>query len=211
MTTSRSRALARDDVQRLSWEHPLLREMMGRILDGNMGNTALALLKHPAIPAGRLMAELVFRTHCPAPKRLHLNRFLPPTAVRVLLDESGANLTDKVSFTGLSKNLKKVKKAVARDLIKSRHDQLRDLLDSAEAEAQRELPTIVEAAQVRMRQTLDNELTRLEALAQRNPSVREDEITALRDERQALDQAIEGTRLRLDAVRVIVTIDDDSR
>jgi ATP-dependent helicase HepA len=62
-----------------------------------------------------------------------------------------------------------------------------------------------------MRQTLDNELTRLEALAQRNPSVREDEITALRDERQALDQAIEGTRLRLDAVRVIVTIDDDSR
>ena len=210
VTTSRSRALARDDVQRLSWEHPLLREMMGRILDGNMGNTALALLKHPAIPAGRLMAELVFRTHCPAPKRLHLNRFLPPTAVRVLLDESGANLTDKVSFTGLSKNLKKVKKAVARDLIKSRHDQLRDLLDSAEAEAQRELPTIVEAAQVRMRQTLDNELTRLEALAQRNPSVREDEITALRDERQALDQAIEGTRLRLDAVRVIVTIDDDS-
>lgn len=211
VTTSRSRALARDDVQRLSWEHPLVREMMGRILDGAMGNTALALLKHPAIPAGRLMAELVFRTHCPAPKRLHLNRFLPPTAVRVLLDESGANLTDKVSFTGLSKNLKKVKKAVARDLIKSRHDQLRDLLDSAEAEAQRELPTIVEAAQVRMRQRLDNELTRLEALARRNPSVREDEITALREERQALDQAIEGTRLRLDAVRVIVTIDDDTR
>ncbi|MBY6028005.1 RNA polymerase-associated protein RapA [Halomonas sp. DP8Y7-1] len=211
VTTSRSRALARDDVQRLSWEHPLVREMMGRILDGAMGNTALALLKHPAIPAGRLMAELVFRTHCPAPKRLHLNRFMPPTAVRVLLDESGANLTDKVSFTGLSKNLKKVKKAVARDLIKSRHDQLRDLLDSAEAEAQRELPTIVEAAQVRMRQRLDNELTRLEALARRNPSVREDEITALREERQALDQAIEGTRLRLDAVRVIVTIDDDTR
>ena len=210
-TFSRSRALARDDVQRLSWEHPLLREMMGRILDGPMGNTALALLKHPAIPAGRLMVELVFRTHCPAPKRLHLNRFLPPTAVRVLLDESGANLTDKISFTGLSKAVKKVKKAVARDLIKSRHDRLRELLDGAEAEAERELPSIVEAAQVRMRAELDAELSRLEALSRLNPAVRADELEALRNERTALDQAIEDTRLRLDAVRVIVTVGDETR
>ncbi|MDC8805301.1 RNA polymerase-associated protein RapA [Halomonas pacifica] len=210
-TLDRGVALARDDVQRLSWEHPLLREMMGRILDGAMGNTALALLKHPAIPAGRVMAELVFRTHCPAPKKLHINRFLPATAVRVLLDESGANLSDKVSFTGLAKNLQKVKKAVARDLIKSRHEQLRELLDKGEAEAERELPSIVEAAQRRMRDSLDGELARLSALARHNPAVREDEIQALRDERSALDAAIEGARLRLDAVRVIVTIDNETR
>ncbi|PMR74272.1 RNA polymerase-associated protein RapA [Billgrantia endophytica] len=210
-TLSRARALARDDVQRLSWEHPLLREMMGRILDGNMGNTALALLKHPAIPAGRLMAELVFRTHCPAPKRLHVNRFLPPTAVRVLLDESGAVLTDKVSFTGLSKNLQKVKKAMARDVIRSRHDQLRGLLSQGEVEAERELPSIVEDAQVRMRSELDTELARLEALARLNPAVREEELDAMRRERRELDEAIDGTRLRLDAVRVIVTVDQDSR
>ncbi|SFI10468.1 RNA polymerase-associated protein RapA [Modicisalibacter xianhensis] len=210
-TTSRSRALTRDDVQHLSWEHPLVREIVGRILDGAMGNTALALLNHPAIPAGRLMVELVFRTYCPAPSRLHVNRFLPPTAIRVLLDESGANLSDKVSFTGLAKNLKKVKKAVARDLIKSRHDQLRELLTQGEGEADRELPTIIETAQQRMRDELDGELTRLQALARHNPAVRDDEIQALRDERQALDTAIEGTRLRLDAVRVIVTVDNETR
>ena len=117
-TYSRAQALARDDVQRLSWEHPLVREMMGRVLDGTMGNTALALLRHPAIPSGRLMAELVFRTHCPAPKSLHLNRFLPPTAVRVLLMNQ-ANLTSNISFTGLGKNLQKVNKPLARDLIKA--------------------------------------------------------------------------------------------
>lgn len=210
-TFSRSRALSRDDVQRLSWEHPLLREMMGRILDGTMGNTALALLKHPALPAGRVMAELIFRTHCPAPRQLHLNRFLPPTAVRVLLDESGANLTDRISFTGLSKNLQKVKKAMARDLIRSRLEALRDLLDRGEGEAERELPSIVEAAQGRMRETLDGELARLVALARRNPAVREDELEALRAERAALDEAIEGTRLRLDAVRVIVTVGEETR
>ncbi|SDK46820.1 RNA polymerase-associated protein RapA [Billgrantia gudaonensis] len=209
-TFSRSRALARDDVQRLSWEHPLLREMMGRILDGTMGNTALALLEHPTLPAGRVMAELIYRTHCPAPKKLHLNRFLPPTAVRVLLDESGVNLTDKISFTGLSRNVQKVKKAMARDLIRSRLTVLRELLDRGEGEAERELPSIVEAAQFRMREELDGELARLMALARRNPAVRDDELTALRDERAALDAAIEGTRLRLDAVRVIVTVGEET-
>tara|TARA_B100000700_G_scaffold14884_1_gene14682 strand:- start:14215 stop:17157 length:2943 start_codon:yes stop_codon:yes gene_type:complete len=208
-TLSRAQALARDDVQHLSWEHPLVREMMARQLDGNMGNTALALLKHPAIPGGRLMTELVFRTHCPAPKKLHVNRFLPATAVRVLLDEAGSNLSSKVSFGGLAKNLTKVKKAVARDLIKDRHDQLRELLTQGEQEAERELPSIVEAAQTRMRETLDGELSRLKALSRHNPAVREDELKALADTRAALDSAIEGTRLRLDAVRVIVTIDTD--
>ncbi|MHB0777315.1 RNA polymerase-associated protein RapA [Halomonas sp. WWR20] len=208
-TYSRSRALARDDVQRLSWEHPLVREMMGRILEGAMGNTALALLAHPAIPGGRLMVELVFRTYCPAPSRLHISRFLPATAVRVLLDESGTNLSAKVSFGGLAKNLRKVKKAVARDLIKSRHDQLRELMSQGESEAERELPSIIEAAQQRMRDTLDTELSRLRALAQHNPAVRDTEIEALANERQALDTAIDGTRLRLDAVRVIVTVDPE--
>jgi len=188
-----------------------VREMMGRILDGSMGNTALALLKHPALPAGRVMVELIYRTHCPAPRKLHLNRFLPPTAVRVLLDESGANLTDKISFTGLSKNLQKVKKAMARDLIRSRLEVLRELLDRGEGEAERELPSIVEAAQVRMRDELDGELSRLTALARRNPAVREAELTALREERDNLDAAIEGARLRLDAVRVIVTVGEESR
>ncbi|NAW33198.1 RNA polymerase-associated protein RapA [Halomonas alimentaria] len=210
-TYSRARALARDDVQRLSWEHPMVREMMGRILDGSMGNTALALLRHPSLPPGRVMVELIYRTHCPAPKKLHLNRFLPPTAVRVLLDESGANLTDKISFTGLSKNLQKVKKAMARDLIRSRLEQLRELLDRGEGEAERELPSIVEAAQGRMREELDGELSRLTALARRNPAVRDDELAALRAERAALDEAIEGTRLRLDAVRVIVTVGEETR
>jgi ATP-dependent helicase HepA len=210
-TYSRARALARDDVQRLSWEHPLLREMMGRILDGPMGNTALAVLRHASLPAGRLMVELIFRTHCPVPRRLHLNRFMPPTAVRVLLDESGTNLTDRISFTGLSKAVHKVKKSLARDLIRERNSVLRRLLDQGETEADRELPSIVEAAQGRMREELDGELSRLEALARFNPAVRENELQALRTERQELDTAIEGTRLRLDAARVIITLGEEER
>ena len=146
-----------------------------------------------------------------APRGLRLGRFLPPTAIRVLLDETGSNLSDKVSFGGLAKNLKPVKKAVARDLIKQNHATLRKLMSDAEQEAERELPTIVEQAQQQMREQLSAELARLEALASHNPAVREEELEALRQERAALDGAIETTRLRLDSVRVIVTVDAHER
>ncbi|MDH4571139.1 RNA polymerase-associated protein RapA [Salinicola acroporae] len=211
VTYSRTRALARDDIQRLSWEHPLVMTVMERVLDSSLGNTALALLKHPSIPGGRLMLELIYRTHCPAPRRLQLGRFLPDTGIRVLLDESGTNLSDKVTFSGLSRNLQRVKKGVARELLKSRHDQLRELLAEGEREARRELPTLVERAQREMRETLDLELSRLKALSQHNGAIRDDELRAMSDERHALDTVIESATLRLDAVRVIVTVDKDAR
>lgn len=208
-TWQRHLALSRDDVQRLSWEHPMVREIMARIIDGTMGNTALALLRHPALPSGRLLAELVFRTHCPAPARLHLNRFLPPTAVRVLLDETGTNLTDTISFSGLSKHLDKVNKSLARDLLRQRQPQLRNLMAQGETLAGESLPAMVADASAQMHHQLDAEISRLEALAVRNPAVRDDEIKALTEQRTALKEAIDGTRLRLDSVRVVITTEDD--
>lgn len=206
-TRSRAQALARDDLQRLSWEHPLVREMLARITGDGMGKTALALLAHPAIPGGRLMLEAIFRTRTSAPPRLNVNRFCPPSTVRVLLDESGRVLTDKVSFGGLAKNLRHVKKGVARDLIRERQAALRTLFEQAEAEAAQWLPERVAESQAQMQTALDEEIDRLEALAARNPDVRQAEIDALVSERRALSEAIAATRLQLDAVRVIVTAD----
>ena len=55
--------------------------------------------------------------------------------------------------------------------------------------------------------TLDAELSRLLALRAVNPSVSETEITAVADERSALLAALPASRLRLDAVRFVVSPD----
>lgn len=208
-TTSRERALERDDVEHLGWEHPLVREMLERTTDGSLGNTALALLKHPAIPGGRLMAEMVFVTHTAIPKRYQVGRFMPPTTVRVLLDEQGTDLSDKVSFGGLANNLKNVKKSTARELIKQCVPQLRSLFNQAEQKATDALPALVDQGKEQLQAGLEPEIARLKALQQRNPAVHDDEIAALEEERDILSDAIANTRLRFDAVRVIVTVGMD--
>jgi ATP-dependent helicase HepA len=55
--------------------------------------------------------------------------------------------------------------------------------------------------------TLDAELSRLVALHAVNPSISQTEITAVADERTALLAALPQSRLRLDAVRFVVSAD----
>ena len=56
-------------------------------------------------------------------------------------------------------------------------------------------------------ETLDAEWSRLVALHAVNPSISETEITAVTDERTALLAALPLSRLRLDAVRFVVSAD----
>lgn len=53
-------ALAREDMQYLSWEHPMLVSAMDLILSGNIGNAALSIIRHDGILAGQYLLECLF-------------------------------------------------------------------------------------------------------------------------------------------------------
>jgi ATP-dependent helicase HepA len=65
----------------------------------------------------------------------------------------------------------------------------------------------IEAALTVATETLDAELSRLLALRAVNPSISDTEISAVTDERTALLAALPQSRLRLDAVRFVVSAD----
>ncbi len=80
-------ALAREDAQFITREHPLIRNGLDLILSGDTGSSTISLLKNKALPVGTLLVELIYVVEARAPKQLQLNRFLPPTPVRMLLDK----------------------------------------------------------------------------------------------------------------------------
>jgi len=69
--------------------------------------------------------------------------------------------------------------------------------------AQLRVRGLIEAARGDMAAQLDHEIVRLRELRQVNPSVWPEEIDLLLDQKESLDRHIKGTRLRLDAVRLI--------
>lgn len=79
------------------------------------------------------------------------------------------------------------------------------MVDHARALAEPEFEPGRDAALSRVRELLQPEIQRLEALRRHNPAIREEEITFFRDQLDAAETAISRAELSLEGIRVVVT------
>ncbi|TDF82729.1 RNA polymerase-associated protein RapA [Pseudomonas sp. H9] len=204
ITYDRNQALSREDMQFITWEHPMVQGGMDLVLSGSMGNTAVALLKNKALKPGTVLIELLYVSEVVAPRALQLGRYLPPAALRCLLDSNGNDLASRVSFETLNDQLESVPKASANKFIQAQRDVLTPRINSGEAKVMPRHAERVAEAQRRLAAETDEELARLTALQAVNPSVRDSEIEALRKQREQGLAMLEKAALRLEAIRVLV-------
>ena len=188
VTFDRQLALAREELEFLTWDHPMIRQGIDLIASGDIGKAAMALLVNKQLPAGTLLVELIYMIESQSPKGLQLNRFLPPTPVRLLLDSKGNDLAGQVNFDTLQNKLKLLSK-----------DKLGDHKITEIAQAQ-----IREASRL-ADQTLSTELNRLIALKAVNKNIRQAEIDVLEKQRVLSLEELRKASWRLDSLRVIVT------
>ncbi len=201
VTWDRDKALAQEDLQFLTWEHPMVSAVLERATSEERGNSALISLKTKALPAGTLLMEALFVLDAPRP----VQRWLAPQLVRVLINPKGVALQSKIGHDAINQVGQRVRKPVARQVIKSQRDTLLNMIPRARAEAEKDLPTIREQALQSLTAMLGNEQQRLQKLAQKNPTVRQEEIDFYQREQQRASEAIAAAGLRMDAIRLIVT------
>ncbi|MDY7217976.1 RNA polymerase-associated protein RapA [Denitrificimonas sp. JX-1] len=204
ITYNRELALSREDMQFITWEHPMVQGGMDLVLSGSMGNTAVALLKNKAIKPGTMLLELLYVSEAIAPKHLQLGRFLPPIAMRCLLDDKGNDLASRVSFETLNDQLGKVPRASAAKFARAQRDTLLRLVDSADAKMEPRHTERVEQARADFTASMDEEITRLTALQAINPNVRDEEIDTLQAYKKQGLEMLGKAALRLEAIRVLV-------
>jgi ATP-dependent helicase HepA len=97
-----------------------------------------------------------------------------------------------------SQNLKAVLNSYRR--------QIREMINRAEDIANMQVEGIVKQAVARMMTDFTHEIQRMQALKKHNPSVRNEEIQLIQEQGMSLHQHLQAARLRLDAVRLIVTL-----
>ncbi|RJG39479.1 RNA polymerase-associated protein RapA [Motilimonas pumila] len=205
ITFDRETALSRDDVHYLSWEHPIIRGGMDIILSGDTGTTSVSLLNNKALPAGTMFLELIFLVEAPASEHSQLQRFLPTTPVRVLLDKSGKDLADNVDFDTFKNQLKPVNRHLGSKLVNASQQAIHPLLAQAEAIAKDKMAAIKSQANEKLHQAVGQDIARLEALKAVNPSIRSEEITHLQDLLAQSSHILSHTQLQLDSLRFIVS------
>ena len=201
VTCNRPRALAREDVQFLTWDHPLVTGALDLLLGAEQGNSSFA--KWPDARTPGLYVETIFLLECIAPPTLHVDRFLPPIPLRVLVDHRGAVVGSTITSTMLSRNLKVGDPFALLDQSELREELLPELIEKSRTLVNLQVARIIEQAREEMKSQLDREILRLRELQKVNRSVRPEEVVLLEEQQRALDQHLRGSRLRLDAIRLI--------
>lgn len=203
ITFSRDTALAREDMQFVTWEHPMIREGMEMLLTSETGNTSVALIKNKALKLGTMLMEAVFVVEAAGDRKLQLHRFLPPTVIRTLIDPDLKNLAGKVSFEALDGQLQKIKTSIACKIVKTQHDAIRKMVVKAEDYAKSRMADIIDEACQQLLQIVTREIRRLTALKAVNPNIRDEEVDFLKQQADVGHQCLQKAQLRLDGIRLI--------
>ncbi|TDG12080.1 RNA polymerase-associated protein RapA [Seongchinamella unica] len=205
VTFEREKGLSREDMEFITWEHPMIQEAMDMVLSTELGNAALGTLKLKGVPPGTMLLEALYTVNCVAPRALQVERFLPLSPIRLLVDARGKQLADLVPHARLNSLVERVKKPTALAIIKQVHQEVDAKMAIANQQAEARLEEILTAAEQDMRNDLGAELSRLEALRELNPAIREEELEHLRYRIEECAIHIQHANLQLQALRLIIT------
>jgi ATP-dependent helicase HepA len=205
-TYDRSDALAHEERQLLTWEHPLVSGAMEHIIGQQTGNSAALACKHPKLKPGQLLLETLFVVESLAPRKLHVSRFLPPTLVRILLDGNAKRWERLIDCDELLEQAQPLEAQSLLPVINSYRKQINTMLKQAEETARKEMEPLKQQAINNMMEHYTEEIQRMMALRKHNPGIREEEIRLIQDQGLALHQHLQGARIRLDAVRMIISL-----
>lgn len=158
VTVNREIALAREDMQFITQEHPMVTGAMDLVLSSETGNAALSVVKHPELKPGQFMLELLFIVECSAPAELKVGRFLPHTPIRVLMDQNKMDVSGNVDHQSLFEARNRFDKGQIVSFINSQREHLTDTIKLAEAVASQKMQKLIAEANNQMLATLTTEI-----------------------------------------------------
>ncbi|WP_027856903.1 RNA polymerase-associated protein RapA [Marinobacterium jannaschii] len=206
-TYSRTEALSREDMQYLTWEHPMVSGAIEMILGSEYGNATVCSMKLPPLKPGTLLVEAIYSLHCAAPRELQVKRYMPQASLRVLFDSNGNDLSGIITVGHLNKLGERLPRSVAQNLVRHAREDINGLIDKCDTVAKGQQDELVSQAVDKAQTLLGDELLRLEALAKANPSIREEEIDAQQEQIETVLGHLSGASLKMEAIRVAVVSD----
>lgn len=196
VTADRRKALSREEIGFLTWDHPLITSMIDLLLGSEQGNCAFGILpgKEQSI-----YLEAIYVLEPVAPPSLHADRFLPPTPLRVVVDPKGADVSTEINPSELRTG--PVLQLLDNGRIK--HKLLPTMLEKGREHASERATATIQTAISKMQALLGAEANRLRDLKKINDHISDAEITLLEEQAGELAVRLKDAPLRLDAIRVI--------
>jgi ATP-dependent helicase HepA len=205
VTVNRQIALAREDMQFFTWEHPTVAAAMDLVLSSETGNAAISIVRHNELKPDQFLLECLFIVECSAPAQLQIGRFLPATPIRILIDQNLQDQTQTIDHRSLIVNRTSFDQQHIVEFINNQRQHITKMLNLAKQSAKTDMQQLVNEATKTMLESQTAEIKRLVRLKKINPSIKADEIEYLKDITLLAHENIQAAQLRLDAVRFVIT------
>ena len=201
VTFDRKRALSREEISFLSWDHPMTTGAIDRVLGSGTGSASFGLLRAQGAPA--LLLEVRFVLETVGGQALHVDRFLPHTPLRVVVDHKGKDVTAVYSEEIFDQDLGPGNMKELIDNEDFIEIMIPEMIAAATAWAETLAASEISQGLERMRLSLDHEIARLRSLQKKNPHIRPAEIHMAEQERQRLAAIMQEARIRMDALLLV--------
>ncbi len=201
ITFDRNIAVTRGEMDFITWDHPLVHGVMELLLGSEQGNCSFARYRQDG--GFQLLLEAVHVLECITPGNLNMDRFLPVTPIRVVVN----HLMDEVSATfpwdTTSPELTDEKSGFLREYPEIKESLLSGMIRAAEVAVEKQSKQIIAKARADINHVLGTEVQRLMHLQVKNPAVTDMEIDMARAALEELQTALSTARCRVDALRLI--------
>lgn len=202
ITFKRDIGRMRDDMSFITWDHPMVTGIMELIQSKEMGNCTLATwngkAREPFLFEGYFVLSTV------AEKRVGIERFFPPTPLRVIINSKFQDLTTKIPKKMIDEEVITIpeeKKAALKDIPR---DFVKECIKKSKEYCLPRAKQYKDKFREEMLKSMDSEIARLESLREVNPTVSMKDIVMLKHYKNVMLKAIDNAELSLDSLRVII-------
>ncbi|MAI41611.1 MAG: RNA polymerase-associated protein RapA [Gammaproteobacteria bacterium] len=206
ITYDRATALAREDVNFFTWEHPIVQQALDIVMSDVTGNSTAITIKAKSIASGTILLETLHLVQCPGSSNLQVDRYLPPSIYRSLITPSLSNIANQCPFNEFTDNAINISPAILNQIIENQANEIKKMLIKSSEESNDHLNTKKLDAEEETERKFDAEIIRLDSLMKVNPNVREEELEYLHKTKISVLDAIKNATMRLDAIRLIVVV-----
>ncbi|MFP5386107.1 MAG: RNA polymerase-associated protein RapA [Bacteriovoracia bacterium] len=203
VTFKRENALKREDMTFLTWDHPMVLGIMDFISSKEMGNATMAAWKTPF--KEQFLFEGYFLLNAVAEKKLQLEKWFPPTPLRVLLNAQMQDFTQKLPKKFIDENVESLDQERRAQMKELPKDFIKECIKKGKELCVQRARQYKEKFKEDMLKHMNSEIERLEALRKVNPTVSETEILMLKFNRDNMMKAMDKAELSLDSLRIIIS------
>lgn len=195
VTFNRNLALAREDVDLLTIDHPVVMGAFDLIAGSEKGNVSVSMAN--AAENGFLL-ELLFVISAPGGSKLFPERYLPTSTIRVLLNQDGENVGKQYDEQFFAESTEPSSLELLKKANGSIEKDIKKIIDSTTKRVKAHCDKLLKKGLVDIKKQFADEITRVKHLS--NDKF---EIELLKSERELLLENIGGGSYRIEGVRVI--------